>query len=130
MSAQMYDKIVVDGREHWLAATPLEVYFKRYPEKRPVFKSFNSGCMRGYVALWEVRGDMLYLTGVQMINETDSSFASIFPDVDDGVFAEWVSGELRCTSGKLIKADNAGFASTREFERLLSIESGIVLSSR
>ena len=43
MSAQMYDRIVIDGTEFYLAAAPLEEYFRRQPEKRPAFTSFNSG---------------------------------------------------------------------------------------
>lgn len=127
MSAQMYDRITINGEDLNLAAAPLEEFFRRNPVKRPAFSSFNSGCMRGYVASWEVREGRLYLTGIRMVCDTESSFASIFPDAPDGVFADWVSGELRCSSGRLLEVDNAGFGGRREFETTLEVEEGVVL---
>ena len=129
MSAQMYDKILIDGEERDLAAAPLEEYFRRFPEKRPAFSSFNSGCMRGYVARWEVRGGRLYLTGIRMVNDTDSTFESIFPDATagEGVFADWVSGDLACKSGRMLTVDHAAFGGKREFETTLQVEEGVVL---
>jgi hypothetical protein len=125
----MYDKIIYEGKDYGLAAAPLEYYFSANAELRPNFTSFNSGCMRGYVGRWEIRGDRLYLVGMDMVRETASTFASIFPDACDGIFADWVSGDLVCPHGKLVKYDHAGFQSKREHELILTIESGVLKST-
>ena len=128
MSAQMYDNITYEGKDYWLAAAPLEEYFAAAPARRPKFGGFNSACARGYVAKWEVRDMRLYLVGMDMILETDATFDSLFPE---GVaFAGWVSGDLSCPYGKLLKYDHAGFARTLEHELILSVENGIVRSAR
>jgi hypothetical protein len=126
----MYDRIVYEGREYGLAATPLEAHFAVKPELRPKFVGFNSGCARGYVARWEIRGDRLYLVGMDMIRKTDETFSSLFPDGEEGIFADWVSGELPCPYGGLMKYDHAGFARKLEHELILSIENGIFKSAR
>lgn len=128
MSAQMHDKIWFEGKSYPLAATPLGGYFKQNPDARPVYTSMDSGCARGYVAEWEIRADKLYLTGMEMICRTDSTFASIFPSAStEGVFADWVSALLVCPHGELIRYDHAGFASVYEFELLFSVENGLVM---
>jgi hypothetical protein len=126
----MYDKIVYEEKEYWLAAVPLETYFAAHRDLRPKFEGFNSGCMRGYVARWEVREGRLYLVGMEMICQTDATFESLFPDGKDGVFAGWVSGELVCPYGGLVKYEHAGFARTLEHELILSVKDGVVGSAR
>jgi hypothetical protein len=131
VSAQFFDKIVYEGREYGLAVLPLETYFTARPELRPRFSDFNSACMRGYVARWEVRGDRLFLAGMEMIRRTDATFASLFPGMEtEGVFAGWVSGKLTCPYGNLVKYDHAGFARTLEHELILSVENGLVRSAK
>jgi hypothetical protein len=118
-----------DGAEYGLAATPLGDFFKKNPDRAPRFTSFNSGCRRGYVALWEARGGKLYLVGMDMKCQTESTFRSIFPEAEDGLFADWVSGELVCPYGKLISYDHAGFARKKEHELILTVERGVILSA-
>ncbi|GHV46683.1 hypothetical protein FACS1894204_08800 [Synergistales bacterium] len=128
MSAQMYDSITYEEKDYWLAATPLEEHFAANPALRPKFVGFNSACARGYVAKWEIRDQRLCLVGMDMILETDAAFDSLFPD--GVVFAGWVSGELTCPYGGLLKYDHAGFARTLEHELILSVENGILKSAR
>lgn len=126
MSAQMYDLLTYDGKQYGVAATPLEDYFGAYPHLRPKFTSVNSGCWRGYTALWEVRDDKLWLVGMKMICDTTSTFESIFPA--GAMFASWVGGKLVCPYGRIVRADNAAFSTVREFELELTLEDGVVKS--
>jgi hypothetical protein len=126
----MYDRIIFNDVEYGLAATPLESYFAANPELRPKFTSFNTGCARGYVARWEVRDERLWLVGMDMVCETDATFASIFRDAREGIFAEWVIGELVCPYGKMLKYDHAGFCRVMEHELILDIENGVLKSFR
>jgi hypothetical protein len=126
----MFDRIVWGGRAYWLAAAPLQDYFYAHPDLRPKFLGFNSACKRGYVAQWEIRKDRLYLVGMEMICQTDATFASLFPGGEEGVFADWVSGDLTCPYGNLVKYEHAGFARTLEHELILSVENGILRLAR
>ena len=130
MSAQMYDKIVYEGKEYGLAAAPLEIYFAANPDRRPKFLGFNSACSRGCVARWEIREARLYLTDIEMVCQTDATFDSLFPGGKDGVFAGWVSRELICPHGKLLKYDHAGFARKLERELILSVKNGVLESAK
>jgi hypothetical protein len=126
----MYENIRYEGENYGLAAMPLEKYFEANPSLRPVFSGFNTGCMRGYLAKWEVRDKKLYLVGMDMVLPTDATFQSVFPEARDGLFAEWVSGDLICPYGKMLRRDHAGFASVREHELILTFESGVLKSAR
>jgi hypothetical protein len=127
----MFDKIAYEGQDYWLAAVPLETYFTANPGLRPQFSGFNTACMRGYIARWEIRDGRLFLTGMEMVRPTDATFASLFPGKEEeGVFADWVSGELTCPYGGLVKYRHAGFARTLEHEMILSIENGVFKSAK
>lgn len=127
MSAQMCDKIRYEGTEHYLAATPLEDYFVLHPEVRPVFQGFHSGCMRGYIAEWAIREKRLYLTDIRMMLSTTATFASLFPEAaSEGVFADWVTGNLKCPHGRIVKSVHAGFDSIWEEELHLFLENGLL----
>ncbi|MDR2175063.1 MAG: hypothetical protein LBO82_03890 [Synergistaceae bacterium] len=131
MSAQRQDRIRYEGNDYGLAAAPLEPYFAARPELRPKFRTFDTGCMRGYIARWEIRGERLYLTGMDMVCETDATFASLFPEAGgEGIFASWVGGDLVCPRGKLLKYDHAGFGGQTESELILSLENGVLKSVR
>jgi hypothetical protein len=67
---------------------------------------------------------------MDMVLPTDATFQSVFPEAQDGLFADWVSGDLTCPYGKMLRRDNAGFASIREHELILAFENGILKSAR
>jgi hypothetical protein len=68
---------------------------------------------------------------MEMICRTDATFASLFPDGGDGgVFAGWVSGDLACPYGELVKYDHAGFARKLEHELILSFRDGVLETAR
>ena len=128
MSAQMCDKLRYEGEDFYLAATPLEDYFAVRPGLRPSFQGFHTGCMRGYISKWAVQGGRLYLTGIDMMLTTDATFETLFPHAGpDGVLADWVSGDLKCPRGRIVKSVHAGFASVWEEELHLFFENGALL---
>ncbi|MDR1943466.1 MAG: hypothetical protein LBQ19_01450 [Synergistaceae bacterium] len=129
MSAQMNDRIKYKGSDYGLAATPLENYFSDNPELRPKFAGFNSACRRGYVARWEIIGEKLRLVGMDMVLQTDATFESLFPDAGEGVFADWVSGELPCHHGKYFRRNALDFSPVPEFTLTLEVENGVVKST-
>jgi hypothetical protein len=125
LPAQIYDRIIYEGIDYQLASTPLEDYFTLKPALRPIFRTFDTSCMRGYVAQWEVRDSRLYLSGIEMKCKTDSTYGSIFPDAGGGFFAGWVSGDLSCPYGKLMEY-NEGFGRKHDHELILSFTNGVL----
>jgi hypothetical protein len=127
MTAQMNDRIKYKGSNYSLAVTPLENFFSENPESRPKFTGFNSGCMRGYIARWEIRDEKLYLVGMDMMLQTAATFGSIFPGGD--IFADWVSGDLPCHYGKYFRRNALDFNPIPEFTLTLEVENGVVKSA-
>jgi hypothetical protein len=126
----MYEKISYEGADYGLEAMPLEKYFDANPSLRPKFTGFNTGCMRGYLARWDVRDKKLYLVGMDMVLQTDATFESVFPGAAGGMVAGWVSGDLVCPYGKILRYDHNSFRSIREHELILTFENGILTSSK
>ena len=125
----MCDRLRYRDADYYLAATPLEDYFASHPGLRPSFQGFHTGCARGYIGEWAVRDDRLYLTGMCMMLTTDATFGTLFADAgESGLFAHWVSGDLKCPRGKVVKSVHAGFGSTWEEELHLFFEEGVLLA--
>ncbi|KRB15440.1 hypothetical protein ASD99_11390 [Mesorhizobium sp. Root695] len=61
MTAQVSDRIELDGRSFPLEVLPLEVLF-RLSLQSPEFVPGNSANWRGYVASWKIENDQLWLT--------------------------------------------------------------------
>ncbi|MDR1885627.1 MAG: hypothetical protein LBQ56_05075 [Synergistaceae bacterium] len=129
MTTQMFDRIKYMDREYGLAGAPLEAYFSAHPDLRPQYASRNTACWRGYVARWEIRDEKLYLVGMDMISFKDATFKSIFPDApDSGIFADWVTGELKCPHGKIAPRTMTAPGPVYEFTLLFRAENGVIRS--
>jgi hypothetical protein len=134
-TGQMPDAINVDGVLHSLYSNPLEQLYER--QKRPAFvdslEGESSGNWRGYVALWQVHKDRLYLVAIDTyIRKKRVSVLELFPRrVEDGrVFADWFNGELRIPDGKQLQYVHMGYGSTFERDIVLTVERGRVVSRR
>jgi hypothetical protein len=127
MTVQMFDRIKYQDREYGLAGAPLEDYFSEHRDLRPRYASRNTACWRGYIAKWEIRDERLYLTGMDMISFNDAAFKSIFPDApDSGIFADWVSGELKCHRGKIAPRTMTAPGPVYEFTLSFHVENGVI----
>jgi hypothetical protein len=141
MTAQMPDLIVIDGVDHSLFSEPLETYYQ--PDRRPNFIPQNTANWRGYQASWEVRDGRLYLTRIvgqvcavkeawdcPLLKRSRVGVRDLFPDAKQGpVFAEWFSGTLRVPTGALLRYRHMGYDSLYEFDLLLIVEKGMVVST-
>ena len=61
------DKIIYDGKEHKLHSNPLEVYFEKFPDKKPKSEIRSSALWRGYVATFEFEDKSLYLKDIKIM---------------------------------------------------------------
>lgn len=134
MTAQIPDRIVIDGVESVLLATPLDGLLRRLGDRVPTFVAPHTGNWRGYTAGWRVTDGRLFLDSVDAtIRNPDSTFVTVGAAVAlDGaqlpMFAEWVSGQLRVGSGRVVRYVHADFGSRWEREVLLEVDAGRVIA--
>jgi hypothetical protein len=133
MTAQSPDILSLRGQYYELCSTPLEDYLNKLRKgRRPAFKWTSTACWRGYVAMWEVRDGALYLVDLDGTIDSGGGFAEVrladaMPWLEPPVLATWVTAELRCPEGRLVRYRHAGFASVYERDRLFQVEKGRVM---
>jgi hypothetical protein len=130
MTAQFGEKLIYEGRSVTMHSNPLEDYFEA-KGKRPKFDSICTACWRGYVGTWEIKDDRLYLIGFRgfgkLIDGTEASLQTIFPDQDGPILADWYSGTLKIPEGEMLEYIHAGYASRFERDRFFEIDKGVVV---
>lgn len=100
MSAQIHDKIVVNGKEHPLLNFPLQAFFEL--QKSSPFVEVMTCCRRGYLATWELTSEgMLYLNAIERFPKSDTPLPELF-DGQVRVFANWFSGVLKIGDGQQV----------------------------
>ena len=130
MTAQVPDYITYKNKEYALFENPLLPFLI---ENSIQFSSTSTANYRGYIANWEIResdeGRKLFLTRLQANLPPKEKFSldDLFANCEDGVFADWYSGSLKCPFGRQLEYVHAGYASVYEFELLFEIEKGLVI---
>lgn len=129
MTAQMPEKIVYQGANLELCTEPLEDYFAK-GGIRPALKSSTTALWRRYVGSWEIVDDLLYLTHLdgRLVDGTKITVSMIFPGFPEKVFAQWFSGTLRIPQGELLDYVHMGYGSTYDWDLLLEVQCGVVVS--
>lgn len=153
MTAQIADALDHQGQTHKLFTNPLEFLLDG---RRPAFVGENSALWRGYVALWEIRNDRLYLKdlhgrvcvapadgGIRQAacgkhhagrcDVRDARFSDLAPlfALEDGqIPADWFSGDLCVPQGRMLDYVHMGYASRYERYLIIEIAHGAVVSSR
>jgi hypothetical protein len=138
-TAQVPDIVTYEGKKRPLLTNPLESYFKKEDE-RPNFHTSPgvrvTSNWRGYVAMWEVVDDTLYLVGLDSWickdlrpeNCKRADLKELFGEkyVDGKVKADWFTGELRLPDGKQLQYVHMGYGSVYERDIVLSVAAGKV----
>lgn len=129
MTAQIAEKISIDGETLAMCTEPLADYFK-LGGKQPKFAATCTGLWRGYVGRWELLDDRLYLVGLSGTLEdgTEANLASIFPEYPQRVFAHWYSGKVRLPQGRLLNYVHGGYASTYEGDLFIAFDRGVAVA--
>jgi hypothetical protein len=129
MTAQIAEKISIDGETFAMCTEPLADYFE-LGGKRLQFAATCTALWRGYVGHWELLNDRLYLVGLSGTLEdgTEASLANIFPEYPLRVFAHWYSGKIRLPQGKLLNYVHGGYASTYERDQFITFDRGVVVA--
>ena len=127
---------MIDKVEHRLNKVLLyqldSVTYDALGKKLDFSKSSFSGCWRGHISTFEVKGNKLYLNSINTFKEhTDlNCLLDQYKDRKGRVFASWVSDTLLCGTGECIYVTDSGFGSVHEQETELIVENGVIISSR
>jgi hypothetical protein len=94
----------------------------------------NTGCVRGYIAEWQIIDNLLYLTNIYdcLDRNTKADLKFLFPDkIKNGkIQAEWVNEILIVPKGKCLYYGNLGYVAIYEKEYELTIQSGKLIAEK
>lgn len=114
MTAQQPEILILEGEELDMISNP------SLNGKAERGFGLSTGTYRGYVGVWEIKDDKLYL------NEVRGAFMA-----EKGpFFADWVSQELHVWRGNLLNYVHAGYGSMYEEDAFFGIENGILKGIR
>ncbi len=137
-TAQIPDRIVIDGRTAPLFTEPLEDAFRTHKKlwsnlMEHVSIGDCSASRRGYRAIWEVRENALFLAAVH-VNPCGGGkllpLEKLFPGTTGPIKATWFSGTLRVPQGQQIEYVHMGYESRYERYLLLEIVKGELIHRR
>jgi len=123
--------IIFKGDTLEMLSEPLESYLKLNEPRENYSHYLKYGCStglyRGYVGVWEIKNDKLYLKNVFICGESSKPIKNLlFQDKKGDVLADWFTGELYLQKGKLIKYYHSGYERYYETEIVIKIEKGVV----
>ena len=123
----------IDGEYFAMEGQPLEAYFAM-SDIPPILSPDGEGYWSGYLALWSMRGERLYLTDWQ--NKEDSvsriyefSFELFFSEFPNRVFAHWFSGQIHCRSVADYEARQL-CETDHDVAQILTFRRGVLTGSR
>ncbi|MEC5387542.1 hypothetical protein VVD49_17555 [Uliginosibacterium sp. H3] len=137
-TAQIPDRITLDGKENALFSEPLSEYLfangKEIPKLLSYIHESCTGSWRGYQARWEIRKTNLLLTSIvaDPCNDEPGVVPLIifFPEaLGAPVHATWFSGKLIIPQGKRIRYVHRGYESRYEKYLVISVVRGVVLKT-
>ena len=134
-TAQIPDALILDGKEFRLNTNPLEAELERRKWQPPKEASISSANWRGHVAVWEVKGDRLFLKDVTIRVRRPAPSAEpleksilgeLYPGVAE-VHADWYSGALIIPDGKMTEYVHMGYGSSYDHYQVLRVRAGQVV---
>lgn len=134
-TAQIPDRIRIDGVDHALNTNPLESELARQGWKLPEGVAVSSANWRGYTASWEIVDDRLVLRDASILVPGDkpgdyvarSILADLFPSATAPLIALWYSGALIIPEGRMTNYVHMGYGSSYERYQVFRVSSGRVI---
>ena len=134
-TAQVPDILLYKGKEVSIFNNPLESYYSE--DNRPEFildqeACLSTACWRGYIGKWEIYDDKLYLIELKSFCYEDDGIKADLSYMFKGkyqsnkVLADWYSGNLIISRGKLLYYDHMGYESVYQKEINIEIKNGVV----
>lgn len=134
MTAQIKEKIILNGEQYLMYSEPLEPYLIRLNEKVK-FDYRTTGCWRGYIGTWTLKNNRLYLIDLEgtKYDSESKSYREVGIEYlflnQEAVFAKWFSGQLEICDGELINTWTT-YADPYENILYLKFEKGVLTDFR
>jgi hypothetical protein len=132
VTAQIFERILYEGEQRFMADEPLEAWFEQ--KGRPAFRAINTALWRCYVGTWEIRDGRLFLLHIAANYEdgTPVTLADLFPEHRDDapVAATWFTGRLRLPRGERLRYVHMGYESLYEEDLFLDVDQGVVVGAK
>ena len=130
---QSGDVVIFNGTEYKNYNYILESYFNKYPNKKPKLQIQSSGLTRGYIGVFEVIDDVLYVTDIKLqvydtttTQKYDSTFISVYQEVFPNTTrkkVDWKTGFLELPYGEYFYSHYANYW-------VLEIKKGAIIQAR
>lgn len=136
-TGQVPDYLIMGKDTVAIFSNPLEQYFEKIGNRELIgFKGCGStACWRGYMAIWELKNDSLFLIAITSCHKgewcqdaKDADLQKMFGS--DYVFADWFTGTIMVPQGKLVQYFHIGYASIYERELHISFKNGLQTKER
>lgn len=87
-------------------------------------------CWRGYQAVWELKNDQLFLSGLEPVLGGDERFSLDYLFAKQkNILADWFSGDIKVPQGELMQYVHGGYASVHERTLILHFDEGCLIGS-
>lgn len=134
-TAQIPDRIVIDGQDYALNTNPLTPRLDASGWLPPKEAMVSSANWRGYTASWEIADGRLVLRDATILVAGEepgdytpkSILGDVFPSTEAPVVADWYSGALIIPDGERTKYVHMGYGSSYERYQVLRIAAGRVV---
>ena len=131
MTAQTSEILILDGRFEQLHSLPLDHYLEpRGIDIRALSNGFHTGLYRGYVGIWEVFEDELFLIGHLDYLDEPIDPATVFGDQQFPIRADWFNGRLEIDRGERLSYFHMGWGSQYAERLRLYVEHARVVARR
>ena len=132
MTAQIKEKIIINGEQYLMYSEPLEPYLIGLKEKVK-FDFRTTACWRGYVGTWKLINDQLFLIDF-LGNKYDAESNTLkevglnylFPDKKE-VFADWYTGLVEIPDGEILVYGGTDYSTSYENNLILHFNKGILV---
>jgi len=138
MTAQVPERILIDGKPHWLYAEPLYRLFATRRTRVTDPDGWTTACHRQYVGTWDIADGRLRLAALSTYGREElplsepmrSWFLRLVPTDRFPIYADWFSGRLRIPIGPKLVQGFHGWSSWFTRERVIFCRQGRVVRDR
>jgi len=138
MTAQIPERILIDGKPHWLHAEPLYRLLVTRRTEIAAPDAWTTACHRQYVGTWDIADGRLWLVALSTFGCEElplsgamrSRFLRLVPTDRFPVPADWYNGCLRIPIGPRLVRGFHGWSSWFTRERVITCRQGRVVRDR
>lgn len=134
-TGQRGEQVIYKGDTLTMLCEPLEIYFQENDSQQRLHPSIENSCStalwRGYVGLWKIENNRLFLVDVYACGDRNRSIKNqIFKGQDAEIFAYWFTGDLFIEKGKIIKYSHSGYDRCYEVEIVVKVNRGFIANEK